>query len=160
MVSVQDLGKITLLADVPIPALAALAPFVRLLDFQKGDVIFEEGAKAEEFYMLKRGKVLLEVDVSDSIIVSLGSVKSGQTLGWSALIEGGIHSSYAICAEQSEVIAIPGQRFLQILTEDTAVGFLVMSRIFQIFSRRLERRTGQFLKVMRKHPDIQRLLGE
>ena len=39
------------------------------------------------------------------------------------------------------------------------MGYIIMEGVVKILKNRLERRTGQYLKVMSKHPDIQKLLG-
>ena len=91
--------------------------------------------------------------------ISLGSIKSGYSFGWSALLPGSSHTSYAICTEPCEVLTMPGTKFLNLLNSDHTMGYRVMEGVVRILKNRLERRTGQFLKVMSKHPDIQKLLG-
>jgi hypothetical protein len=48
---------------------------------------------------------------------------------------------------------------VELLDRHPASGYVVMRRVFEVFKRRLDRRTGQFLRVMQRHPDIQKLLG-
>lgn len=158
MVSKSDLQDILLLQGMRDSLIEQLAPWVEPREFPQGTVIFEEGSEAREFYMLKEGKVLLEVEIAQDIIISLGSIKRGYSFGWSSLAQEGTHTTYAVAVEPSRVLAIQGKRFLEILDEDPESGYLVMRRVFNIFRRRLERRTLQFIKVMRKHPDIQKLL--
>jgi CRP/FNR family cyclic AMP-dependent transcriptional regulator len=159
MVSAADLRGILLIQDLPEAMLEKMAEWSERLDLQEREVLFEEGQKAEKFYMLKRGKVLLEVEISPTIIISLGAIKAGYSFGWSALLADAAYTSYAVTVEHCEVLALTGKRFLDIIQEDYAVGYGVMEKAFQIIKRRLERRTGQFLKVMSKHPGIQTLLG-
>jgi len=158
MISGAELKDILLLQGLDDEFLGHLASFTKLRNYEMGSVIFEEGSEAREFYMLKEGKVLLEVEIAPDIIISLGSIKKGYSFGWSALVKDGTHTTFAVAAEPCSVISIPGGKFLEILESDPKVGYLVMTRIFQIFRRRLERRTRQFIKVMRKHPDIQKLV--
>jgi|YNPNPStandDraft_1061719.scaffolds.fasta_scaffold03521_5 CRP/FNR family cyclic AMP-dependent transcriptional regulator len=158
MVRPIDLEGILLLEGIPRPLIAKFADACAMQTYGEGAVIFEEGSEAREFYMLKEGKVLLEVEIAPDIIISLGSIKKGYSFGWSALVKDGTHTTFAVAAEPCSVISIPGGKFLEILESDPKVGYLVMTRIFQIFRRRLERRTRQFIKVMRKHPDIQKLV--
>ena len=159
MVTLDDLKKIYLLQTLPDESLEKMIPFIEYQQFDDREVVFEEGEKAETFYMLKRGKLLLEVEISEIIIISLGSIKSGYSFGWSALIPDATYTSYAICSEPSEVFSIPGMKLLEILDGDHTMGYQVMTGVVRILKHRLERRTGQFLKVMSKHPDIQKLLG-
>ena len=159
MVSMEDIKTIYLLADLTEQIREKMSSMTELRQFKEREVIYEEGDKAENFYMLKRGKILLEVEVSKQIIISLGSIKSGYSFGWSALIPGSNHTSYAVCTEPCDVLITPGKKFLDLLNEDHAMGFVFMDGVMKILKNRLDRRTGQFLKVMTKHPDIQKLLG-
>jgi len=158
MVTIEDLKKINLLQQLPDDALEKILPLTKRHEFKDGEVVFKEGGKADTFYFLKRGKVLLEVDISEIISISLGSVKTGFSFGWSALMNGSIYTSHAICSEPCEVITVPGKEFQDLLNNDHDIGYHVMVGVAQIIRNRLARRTDQFLKVMSKHPDIQKLL--
>ena len=159
MVSMEDVKAIPLLEGLTDQILERICPMSEIRQFKEREVIFEEGDRAENFYSLKRGKILLEVEVAKQIIISLGSIKSGYSFGWSALIPGSSHTSYAVCAEPCEVLITPGNKFLELLNEDHTSGHRFMNGVMKILKNRLDRRTGQFLKVMTKHPDIQKLLG-
>ncbi len=159
MVSMEYVKAIPLLKGLTDQILEKICPMSEIRQFKEREVIFEEGNRAENFYNLKRGKILLEVEIAKQIIISLGSIKSGYSFGWSALIPGSSHTSYAVCTEPCEVLIIPGNKFLELLKEDHASGYRFMNEAMKILKNRLDRRTGQFLKVMTKHPDIQKLLG-
>ena len=159
MVSIDDLKKIFLLQNLTDKMLEKIALLTEPQQYKDREVVFEEGGEAENFYMLKRGKILLEVELSEMIIISLGSIKTGYSFGWSALIPGSSHTSYAVCTEPCEVFAIPGESFRGLLDDEHTMGYLVMSGVMRVLKGRLNRRTGQFLKVMTKHPEIGRLLG-
>ena len=60
--------------------------------------------------------------------------------------------------EPCDVLSIPGDKFLEAVRSDPETAYVVMERIFHIMKRRLERRTGQFVKVMQRHPDINKLM--
>ena len=159
MVSLEELRGIYILENLKDEMLESIQPLIEPLQFKERELVFEEGEKAENFFLLKRGKILLEVEISEMIIISLGSIKSGYSFGWSALLSGPSYTSYAVCAEPCEVFAIPGEKFLEILHKDHTMGLRVMEFVAKILKNRLERRTEQFLRVMSKHPDIQKLLG-
>ena len=159
MVSIEDLKKIRLLQNLKDEMLEKIPPLIEVKHFKEKDMVFKEGDKSEYFFMLKQGKILLEVEITEIIIISLGSIKSGYSFGWSALLGSASHASYAVCSEPCEVLAIPGERFLGLLNEDHTMGYQIMQEVSKILKNRLERRTGQFIKVMSKHPDIQTLLG-
>ncbi len=159
MVSIEDLKKISVLGNLSQPMLENVRPLTQLKIFGERHVIFEEGQKADTFYMLLKGKIILEVEASEVIMISLEAVKPGYSFGWSAILPGLKYSAYAICVEPCEVMTVPGDKFLALLDKDHTIGFKFMNRVASILERRVERRTGQFLKVMSKHPDLQKLMG-
>ena len=158
MVTIEDFKKIDLLQHLSDDALQKILPLAKRLELNHGDVIFKEGEKADTFFLLKRGKVLLEVDISDIISISLGSVKPGFSFGWSALINDSTYTSGAICTEPCEILTVAGKKFQELLKKDHTIGYHIMTGLVHIIRNRLARRTEQFLKVMAKHPDIEKLL--
>jgi len=154
MVPLEPLKKIYLLSTLTDSMLEKIQPLTALKSFEDREVIFKEGQHADYFYMLLKGKVLLEVAASDVIMISLGSIKPGYSFGWSALLPGAAYTSYAISVEPSEVLALKGEMLLELLEADHTMGFRVMEGVVRILKSRLERRTGQFLKTLRQHPDI------
>jgi CRP-like cAMP-binding protein len=159
MVSLEDLRKIFLLDNLTDSMLENMRPLTQLHLFGDGAILFDEGQKADLFYMLLKGKILLEVEATEAVTISLGAVKPGYSFGWSALFPGSSYTAYAISVEPCEVLSIPGDKFRDLLEQDHHIGYRFMEAVVRILKRRLERRTDQFLKVMSKHPDIQKLLG-
>jgi len=141
------------------PMLENMRALAQLNLFGENHVIFEAGQEAGYFYMLLKGKVILEVEASEVIMISLEAIKPGYSFGWDALLPGSKYNAYAICVEPCEMIAVPGGKFLEFLDRDHTIGYKFMKRVASILKRRVERRTGQFLKVMSKHPDLQKLMG-
>jgi CRP-like cAMP-binding protein len=159
MASLEDLKRIALFEDLRDQMLEALVPLAREESFEERKIVFEAGDKANFFYSLKRGKVLLEAELAPAVIISLGAIKPGYSFGWSSLVPAASHTSYAVCSEPSEILVLPGDKFTDLLRRDHTMGYMVMQKIARILENRLERRTGQFLKVITKHPDIATLLG-
>ncbi|OPX20329.1 MAG: hypothetical protein BZ151_04520 [Desulfobacca sp. 4484_104] len=160
MVTINDLKKILILRDFTNPMLEELQPLVQSRECNEREIIFNENDPAELFYMLKRGKILLEVEISPRVMMSLGSIKYGNSFGWSALSAADrTHKSNALCTEPSEIFFVPGAEFMQILDRHPE-GYKVMKNIFTIFKRRLERRTVQLINVIRNYPEMKELVEE
>jgi len=159
MASVEDLRRILLFQDLPDQMLEQILPLVELQSFEDRHIIYEAGSAADRFYSLKRGKVLLEAELSSALIISLGSIKPGYSFGWSALRPGATNTSYAVCAEPCEAFVMSGDKFSALLDSDNSMGYMVMQNVATILEGRLDRRTEQFLKVITKHPEIGTLLG-
>lgn len=159
MVSIEDLKRVVLFGGLTDQMLEELAPMVQMEPIEERQVIYEPGSKADHFYSLKRGKVLLEAEIAPTLIISLSAIKPGYSFGWSALLPPATHTSYAASAEPSEILVIPGAKLLAAFEQDHAMGYTVMRKIVQVLENRLEHRTAQFLRVISKHPEIGALLG-
>ena len=159
MVSVEDLRKVVLFEDLTDQMLEQLLPMVQAESLGERQIIYEACNTADQFYSLKRGKVLLEAEVAPAIIISLGAIKSGYSFGWSALVPSASHTSYAVSAEPSEIFVMAGDKLLALLDRDHTMGYLFMQKAARILENRLERRSAQFLNVITKHPEIGALLG-
>lgn len=157
MIAFDDLRKILLLENVSDSMLGKMVPLLQMRVFSERGIVFQQGDDADLFYMLKEGKVLLEVDASEEISVSIGAMKAGFSFGWSALFPGASYTSTAVCVEPTEVIAIPGRDFIRLMDEDQNNGYGILWKITAILRRRLGRRTGQFLRAIEQHPDIQKI---
>ena len=157
MVSIEELKKINLVHELDDHELQKLSALCSLRIFSEKATIFEQGQEADTFYMLLKGKVLLEVELTENIMISLGSVKPGYCFGWSSIFDGSKYTSSAICSEPSEVIAIPAGSMLESMEQDPVLGYKIMKGALDILRSRLTRRTDQFLKTLRMHPDIQAL---
>jgi CRP-like cAMP-binding protein len=115
MVSMEDLKKIYLLRNLNDAMLEELQPMVTMLHFNHREIVFDQGQDPSQFYMLRKGKVLLKVDVSPTVTISLGAVKPGYSFGWSSLMKLGPYTSQAVCAEPSDVLTVEGEKFKALL---------------------------------------------
>jgi CRP-like cAMP-binding protein len=158
MVTKDDLKKIVMLSYFTDAMLDKLLPITDLLLFQDKDVVFNQGQKAERFYMVIEGKVLLEQRISDSITVYLSAVKPGFSFGWSSMLDDEVYTSDAVCAEQCQLLSIRAQKIKMLVNDDPALGNILHQRLLRIIKKRYDIRTEQFIKAIKNHPDISRLL--
>jgi CRP-like cAMP-binding protein len=160
MASIEDLRGVVLFEDCTEQMLEKVAPMAKQEFYGERQIVYEPGDVADRFLSLKRGKVLLEAELAPTFIISVSAIKPGYSFGWSALLPSVAHyTSYAVCAELSEILSLPKDKFMALLDSDHAMGYLCMQKATRILENRLERRTAQFLKVITKHPEIGLLLG-
>ena len=158
MVTIKDLKAIVILGFLTDDMIDKLLPITESLKFDEGEVVFREGENAERFYMVRRGKILLEQRISGKITISMGTVKPGYAFGWSAMLGGTTYTSDAVCAERSEVFSVNGIELTRLLDKDPSMGYKMTQRVLRIIKKRLEIRTEQFLRAIKDHPDIQHLV--
>ena len=157
MVTIEDLKEIIIMTHLESDMLARVCAVVDVLSFHDQEVIFRQGDVADRFYMVKRGKVLLEQAMADLITVSVGSIKAGYSFGWSTMIEEGRYTTDAICTEPCEIFSIRGSQLRNLCAQDPHMGFLLSQRLLMILKKRYDHRTEQFLKVIQHHPDMKGL---
>ncbi len=135
-----------------------LIPITELLRFDKNEYIFRQGDKAERFFMLQQGKVLLEQRITDMITVSVSAIKPGYSFGWSAMLDEELFTTDAICAEACKVFSFREKKIKMLFEKDHSLGFIMSQRLLRIIKKRYDIRTEQFIKTIRHHPEISRLL--
>ncbi len=158
MITLDDLKQMFMLRYLTDEMLEKLIPVTDLLLFDENEFIFRQGDEADRLYMLMEGKVLLELDVSDSITVSVSSIKPGQAFGWSAMLEEASFSVNALCSERCEVLSIRSEKLKALLEQDHTMGYILSQRLLAIMKKRYDIRTEQFIKTILHHPDIADLL--
>lgn len=159
MVNRQELRGFIVLEHLTDEMLDRLGGLVDRLNFEEGDLIFREGDPAERFYMLWRGKILMEQRIAPSVTISLGTIKPSYSFGWSAMLEGGAYTVDTICADPSEVFSIRSAKIRRLLDSDPAMGYRLTRQLLRMVKNRLDRRTTQLIKLFRSHPDMQSVLG-
>jgi len=157
MVTIEDLREIVIMTHLEQEMLERVCRTVDVLSYNEQEVIFKQGDTADRFYMVKRGKVLLEQKMTDMVTVSVGSINPGHSFGWSTMIDEGYYTTDAVCAEPCEIFSIRSNQLRNMCTEDPRMGFMLLQRLLVILKKRYEQRTEQFLQVIQHHPDMRDL---
>jgi CRP-like cAMP-binding protein len=158
MIAREDLKQIGILSKLTDEMLDKLIPITELLHFDKRELIFRQGEKSERFFMLKEGKVILELRITDKIAVSLSAIKSGNSFGWSAMMDGEVYTIDAVCAQPCKVFSFHSEKIKALFEQDHSLGFIMSQRLLEIVKKRYDIRTEQFVKTLRHHPEISNLL--
>ena len=158
MTSKEDLKNITILSYLTDEMRDKILPIVEVLRFHEQEIVFKDGDPANRFFMVKRGKVLLELRVSEKATVFVGAVKPGFAFGWSAMLDGGTYTTDAVCAEETEILAVRREQILNLIEADIDMGYRLTQRLLRVIKKRLDIRTEQFIRLIKKHPDMQHLL--
>lgn len=158
MVTRSDVKDIVILSYLTDDMIQKLLPEFELLRYAEGEIIFRRGDRANQFYSLKRGKILLEHRVSERVTISMGTVKPGYSFGWSALLGDEEFSVDTICGEPCEILRIRAKTLFALIDEDYEMGYRLMHRLLHMVRRRLDARSDLLIKVITDHPDIRPLV--
>ena len=157
MVTTEDLKKMVIMTHLKDYMLDRIISITDVLIFEDQEIIFRQGDIADRFYMVKRGKVLLEQRLAEKITVSVGSIKPGFAFGWSTMIEEGYYTTDAVCAEPCEIYSMKGDKIRALCDKDPYMGYLLSRRLLVILKKRYDHRTDQFIKVLKHNPDMKDL---
>ena len=159
MVSKEDLQQIVMLGYLTDEMLDKLVPITDRLRFDENEFIFRQGDRADRFYMLKLGKVLLELKITGDITVFISSIKSGYSFGWSSMLDDELYTVDALCSEPCEILSFRAEKLKLLFEKDHSLGYIMSQRLLRIIKKRYDIRTEQFIKTITHHPDIARLIG-
>lgn len=157
MVTKDELRKNILLEYLTDEMLDELSAITIVIKAKKGNLIYREGDPAQNVYMLKSGKVLLEQKISPTISVTVNSIDPGESFGWAFLLDKGSNDLTATCSEDCEIYVINRDMVRSLMNRDHSLGFMMMQQLSAVLKRRLDQRTHQFLKSVKSHPDISAL---
>jgi CRP-like cAMP-binding protein len=150
MLTPEMLADFDLFRDVSGETLREVAAFSQMVTVPKDDFVFREGEQADKLHLLVRGSIALRVNLTsrpESVTVSFVN-RPHQTLGWSGVVTPNHYTASAFCEEDSELIAIPADKFLQTLEKRPADGYKIMLRIATIVSDRLRNSRQALLKTL------------
>jgi CRP/FNR family transcriptional regulator, cyclic AMP receptor protein len=132
------------------------AHYIRLLSdcamatrFAKDQVIFRAGETANRFYLIERGKVVLESEPdAGGAPVIIDTISAGDLLGWSWIFPPYIWHFTARAVEPTRSIFFYGTILREYCDKDPALGYELFKRMSEVMMRRLQRARGELLKAM------------
>lgn len=114
--------------------LVAHATEIRL---QKDDLLFRQGEPAEQFYVMKAGKMMVGVPAINGPALEVQELGVDDVIGWSWLIAPYKWTFEAKAQEDTTLIAFDGKAILAECEADPAMGFALMKIFASLMSSRL-----------------------
>jgi len=109
--------------------------------------IFREGDDANAFYLLREGKVALEISTPQHKPIIVDTLDAGDILGWSWLLPPFQWKFNARATTGLRAIALEGRCLRTKCEENHELGYELLKRFSQIIERRLEATRFQLLDV-------------
>jgi CRP/FNR family transcriptional regulator, cyclic AMP receptor protein len=116
--------------------------------FHAGEVIFREGEAANRFYLIERGKIVLESSTLGEP-VQFEEIKDGDLLGWSWLFPPYAWHFTARALEETTAIFFYGTILREYCEKDHSLGFELFKRMSVVMLRRLQAARQKLLSVSR-----------
>lgn len=115
--------------------------------FDAGKYILREGEDANQFYLIRFGKVSLELVTPNKGPVIIETLDQGDILGWSWLIPPYTWHFDARALELTRAIALDGKCLRTKVDGDHELGYLVMKRFSELMVQRFQSTRLQLLDM-------------
>ncbi|MCX5993642.1 MAG: cyclic nucleotide-binding domain-containing protein [Chloroflexi bacterium] len=103
-----------------------------LRTFQKGDIIFEDGAAGAEMFIVHSGKVKLLKRATGGAEKTLAVLGPGEFFGEMSLIDGSPRSTSAVAEEPgTNLIALDITKFIYLVQQHPYFSFTIMGKLCQ-----------------------------
>lgn len=135
----ERLGRVPLFANLSDVELARVAAAARERTYPKNSVILFEDDPGDALYVVSRGQVKVVLIGEDGREVILAVLREGDFFGEMSLIDDQPRSAHVIALEDSDLLVLRRQEFLQCIAEVPRIAL----RLLQTLSRRLRRADDQ-----------------
>lgn len=115
--------------------------------FEPGEPLGREGEKADIFYLVREGKVALEVSVPDAGALVIETLGPGDVVGWSWLFPPYRWTFDARAVEAIRAVALDGACLRGKCDQDQRLGYQLMQRFARVMRERLQATRLQLLDV-------------
>ncbi|HEV2395585.1 MAG TPA: cyclic nucleotide-binding domain-containing protein [Candidatus Sulfotelmatobacter sp.] len=115
--------------------------------FKRGDFMFREGDPADTFYLLRHGKVAVEVFAPQHDPIMVATLEEGEILGWSWLLAPYRWKHQARALDDVRAIAMDGKCLRGKCDQNHDLGYEILKRFARIIEQRLETTRLQLIDV-------------
>lgn len=143
----QSLCKHPFLSDMNDDLIKTLTLCASNVVLQEGKYFFHEGEDASDFYLIRSGRVALEVQGGEKGQIRVQTVGQGEVLGWSWLISPYRWHFDAYAVEEVHAFAIDATCLRKKCETDHHFGYEMLRRFSSVLERRLEATRLQLLDM-------------
>ena len=151
---IEDINRIAFFQDLGNKEFALLQSIFTVEHFEKDKLIFSQDSKAENFYILSTGKVFIRYKPYDGPELVIARIQPGGVFGWSAMLRRDVYTSDAVAEEDSIAFRVKGSELLALCAKHPESGAIIMQRLANAISERLEGSHTEILKVFRSGMDL------
>jgi CRP-like cAMP-binding protein len=112
-----------------------------------GKIVFREGEEANQFYLIRSGRVVIQLMTPNKGPVVIETLDEGDILGWSWLVPPYIRHFDAKAVELTRMIALDGKCLRNKCENDHHLGYELLKRFSEIMIKRLESTRFQLLDI-------------
>ena len=177
MTEKNPLAEFKFFSEVNPDTVESIARKGEVVEYKAADVIFRFDEPATHLYGLIEGEVDLSVVFKDKVLkteieyeeaiqarmveeeksIVVDSVFPGQVFGWASLVGAGRRTVTAHCAQASRVFVLPAAELKTMFEADNALGYVIMKKLSDIISKRLQKRTEKLIETWVEAFDVDKI---
>jgi CRP/FNR family transcriptional regulator, cyclic AMP receptor protein len=115
--------------------------------FTAGETIVREGDHADKFFLVRSGRVAIELFVNGRGPVTVQTLDEGDVVGWSWLVAPYVWRFDARALELTRVIALDGACLRGKCDDDPKLGYELLKRFAYVMTERLQATRLQLLDM-------------
>lgn len=135
LVLFRFLRKVKVFERLDNKELAVIIPFLYLRNYKQEEVVFFRNDPSNAFYIVKNGRVSLNIDIQDRFEV-LTEVGPNQAFGDNSLLEKAKRIYTAIVmSEQAEIYVIPHVNLMEIFQDHPEIRGKIMTSLSELYNQ-------------------------
>ncbi len=156
MYSVKELiEKHPFFNDLEIPFLDLVTGCASLSQFSQGAILFREGEQADYFYIIRHGRVALDIHVPERGSITLYTLGEGDIVGVSWLFPPYRWTFDARAVEAARVIVFHAKCLREKCDNDPSLGYSLMKRFALVMRERLQSTRMRLIDMYGQHQSKQ-----
>jgi CRP-like cAMP-binding protein len=148
----KTLGEHPFLVNLGAAHLATLVGCTSNVRFDAGDFLFREGSPADRFFILRHGRVSLEIFVPGRGALTIETAEAGDVVGWSWLFAPYQARFDARALTLVRALSLDGTCLRAKCESDPVLGYALIKRFAHVMAQRLESTREQLLDFYANNP--------
>ena len=125
-------------SELSVDFMKLLCESVSTLEIKKGDVLFRQGERADKFYIVRNGRIEVQIPAIMGPTLEVQTLGTDQILGWSWLISPYQWHFQAKAEEDSKLLEFDGTAILARCEQEPKFGYELLKRFAALMSERLD----------------------
>lgn len=107
-------------------------------EIKKGQILFRQGENADKFYVVRNGRISIQMPAIMGPTLEIQTLGKDQVLGWSWLISPYKWNFQALAEEDSELLKFDGAAILARCEQEPKFGYELLKKFAALMSMRLD----------------------
>ena len=115
-----------------------LSECISIREIKKGQILFRPGEPADKFYIVRNGRISIQIPAIMGPILEIQSLGKDRILGWSWLISPYQWRFQAKAEEDTELLEFDGAAILARCEQEPQIGYELLKKFAELMAERLD----------------------